>query len=521
MREPPQIDRYEILGELGKGANGIVYLGRDTRLGREVAIKVVNPSLVRDPVVLARFHREAKAVSKLNHPNIIQLIDYSGPGSRSPYLVVERLLGKNLDDLVCERQAPIDAFMAAAAVHQICLGLQHAHSQGLVHRDLKPENVFVEPDGRIVLCDFGIARSFDGEEKGTLASHNTRLAGSPLYMSPEQIATPGNVGPASDMFSLGSLLFFLVTGRHAFMTDSVVNVLKRILAAKPESLRELRPGLPDRFYRIVDKLHQQAPEKRYTSAQAIADSLTLVLKETGAPDPKKALQTQLQKLGQATQAMSKSQIVALDDLDVDSQTVISSLTGAHKLPAEGAAAASGAAAKPRTKEAERTTKIAPIAVTVIAKKGELDVTSDVIIHQGPGETTIENILARKRKRSLQGAESTRQTTLLIVVGILAIALLASLLLIVTSKRRAPPPLAPIIAPAIVNNGTLRLTTQPTADVYVDERKIGNSASMGPVPLPPGTHRLRLVHPKLGKHEESFEVAAGMDTTLNIDLRKKK
>ncbi len=244
MGERPKIDRYEILGELGKGANGIVYLARDTRLAREVAIKVINPAIARDPVVLGRFHREAKAVAKLHHPNIIQLIDYSGQESQSPYLVVERLFGKNLDDMVVERAAPLDPGLAAAAVHEICLGLQHAHSLGIVHRDLKPENVFIEPTGRIVLCDFGIARSFDGEEKGTLASHNTRLAGSPLYMSPEQVASPGSVGPASDMFALGSLLFFLVTGRHAFVADTVVNVLKRIVAAKPDSLREVRPGLP-------------------------------------------------------------------------------------------------------------------------------------------------------------------------------------------------------------------------------------------------------------------------------------
>lgn len=504
----PKIDRYEILGQLGKGANGIVYLGRDTRLGREVAIKVVNPELARDPVVLSRFHREAKAVAKLHHANIIQLLDYSGPNSKQPYLVVERLFGKNLDDLVAERQEPLDAATAAAAAHEICLGLQHAHSLGLVHRDLKPENVFIEPEGRIVLCDFGIARSYEVEEKGTLASSNTRLAGSPLYMSPEQVTAPASVGPASDMFSLGSLLFFLVSGRHAFMADSVVNVLKRVSSAKPDDLRTIRPGLPDRYYRVLDKLFQLQPEKRYTSAQAIADSLLLIVKESGTSDPRRALQSSLQKLGHATEAMSKSQIVSLDDLDEESKTVVSSLTGRHQLPD----------AEEKNDRSEKRDERKETARPKEAPR------QDAAKKPASGAQTKADVVAPQERRSSKQIQppQTSNATVWIVVAILAMAIIVSLTLVLTQKRRhaATPYLPPPTAPALAATGTLRLTTQPTVDVYVDERKLGTSAAMGPVPLPPGPHVLRLIHPKLGKHEEQFVVQAGADTTINVDMRKK-
>jgi serine/threonine protein kinase len=491
LRDPPKIDRYEILGQLGKGANGLVYLGKDTRLSREVAIKVVNPDLVKDPVVLSRFHREAKAVAKLHHPNIIQLLDYSGPNSKQPYLVVERLHGKNLDDLVCERKEPLDAASAAAAAHEICLGLQHAHSLGLVHRDLKPENVFVEPEGRIVICDFGIARSFEPDATGTLASSNTRLAGSPLYMSPEQITTPQTVGPPSDMFALGSLLYFLVTGQHAFMTDTVVNVLKRIVAGKPDDLRTTRPGLPDRYYRVVEKLFSVQPEKRYTSAQAIADSLLLIVKESGASDPRRALQAALQKLGHTTGSMSKSQIVALEDLDEESKTVVGTLTGRTVIPVERAKAEG--ASKPAPKPS-----VTPLT-----------------------DSNVDRLLAHKRSRSLNAPRARSNTTTWIVVSILAAAILVSLVLVLTAKRKHPHALAlpAPAAPQVAATGTLRLFTVQTVDVYIDDRKIGSSASMGPVPLPPGVHTLRVMHPKLGKHEEQFAVQAGRDTTINVDLQR--
>jgi len=484
---PPKIDRYEVLGQLGKGANGIVYLARDTRVGRDVAIKVINPELAVDPVVLQRFHREAKAIARLHHGNVLQLIDYSGPNAKLPYLVTERLHGTNLDDLIGERGTPLDGATAAAMVHEICLGLQHAHSLGIVHRDLKPENVFLEPEGRVVLCDFGIARSFDSAEVGTLASKNTRLAGSPLYMSPEQVSNPASVGPTSDMFSLGSLLFFLVTGRHAFMADTVVSALKRIVNATPDDLRALAPNLPERLYRIVDKLLSKDPARRYTSAQAIADSLLLIVKESGHADPRRALSSMLQTLGRSSATRVK--IIPVEELDEESKTMVMSATGIKAI-----------------------TKAAPSAKP-----------SAVITQSTTGERTREvkiHPVTRPAGKSETPPAATHQPNVsLIVIAILGVALIAAAALLLTATK--PPPPLPKVPSAISSTGTLRISTQAGADVFIDERRIGSSGTLGPTPLPAGLHTLRVIHPKLGKYEEQFEIHEGEDTTLNVDLKKSK
>ncbi len=479
MPPPLKIDRYEILGQLGKGANGIVYLARDTRGGREVAMKIINPELARDPVVLRRFHREAKAISRLSHSNVLQLLDYSGPNAELPYLVTERLNGDNLDDLIAARQGPLDGPHAAAIAHEICLGLQHAHSLGIVHRDLKPENVFLEPDGRVVLCDFGIARSFDTAEQGTLASKNTRLAGSPLYMSPEQISTPQSVGPASDMFALGSLLYFLATGRHAFLADTVVNALKRIVKATPDSLREARPGLPERFYRIVDKLLARDPARRYTSAQAIADSLLLGGKEAGHADPRRGLTTLLQQLG-GTGRRSKSRIIAVEDLDAESKTVV----------------ASAASGKVQRKRAEpKVDPKAPIAETAIAPA-----------YRSSRAQTPARIPGRPSQVPL------------IIATILGLGLIIGGAMLLSARQRDAAQAK--LPPAIVATGTLRVTTHPGSEIFVDDRKIGASAAIGPTPLPAGRHLLRVVHPKLGQAEQPVDIQEGVDLTVSVDLRRK-
>lgn len=420
MPAPPlKIDRYDVLGQLGKGANGIVYLGNDRRTGREVAIKVVNPERVGEALVLTRFHREAKAVAKLNHPNIIQLLDYSGPQASVPYLVVERLHGKNLDDLMAERGQSLSFTLAAAAAHEICLGLQHAHSANIIHRDLKPENVFIEPEGRVVLCDFGIARSYSSDEKGTLAGGKTRLAGSPLYMSPEQVASPASVGPASDMFALGSLLFFLITGRHAFMAESVVAVLKRVASGRPDKLRDAKPGLPERLYRIVDKLHEHEPGRRFTSAQAIADSLLLVVQESGEKEPRRALGSLLKALGDTTTSMSKSRIVSLDELDQEAKTVVMSVSSDIAKGQRPKAPVGGDAKAQRSREATATR----------SASREVDLAASTRVGTAPPGP-------RARHGSKAGPQAPRpRSPLLMVTAIIGGALLIAGLIVWFTARR--------------------------------------------------------------------------------------
>jgi serine/threonine protein kinase len=479
MNPPPVIDRYEILGQLGKGGNGVVYLARDVRTGAEVAIKIIHPELARDPVVLQRFQRETRAIAKLQHGNILQLLDASGPHSAFPYLVMERLRGKNLDELVVERQKPLDGVSAAAVAHEICLGLQHAHSVGIVHRDLKPENIFIEPSGRVVLCDFGIARSFDRDEHGTLAGNNTRLAGSPLYMSPEQVLTPQEVGPASDMFSLGSVLFYLVTARHAFMADSVVNALKRVIDAKPDDLHALRGDLPDRLYRVVEKLHAKEPSKRYTSGQAIADSLLLTLKEAGHHDPRRAIPVILKELARSE---PRAPVIAIEDFDDDAITLV------------------------RAASRETVVKRAPATA---------DDAPTRLLHAPPVEMT----------RTASSPLDSRTTLGLVLLTLIGLFMLFAITW--TFKDNKPPPVSQPVAadvipevPARVSTGTIQLVTQAGAEVFVDDRSMGSTTGIGPLTLTSGKHALRVVHPKLGHREEPILIEPGINSTITIDLRER-
>ncbi len=306
-----RIDRYELLASLGQGATGIVYLARDTKLDQEVALKVISPEVASNPAIRSLFHREARAISKLRHPNIIALHDYSGPESETIYLVVERLSGITLFDLV--EKKPLDFVTAAAAGYELCLALDHAHQAGIIHRDLKPENVFLEPDGRIVLCDFGIARDYQSGIQNTLASQKTALAGSPLYMSPEQILTPQKVGPASDLFSLGSVLYYLVSAAHAFDAPTMPKVLKAVSSAKYQSLDAARTDVPMPYVNIVHRLLQREPDKRFASARQVGEQLLAIVRSSPHAEPRFALQAAQKK----TSGLTTSQLIPLDALSAD------------------------------------------------------------------------------------------------------------------------------------------------------------------------------------------------------------
>lgn len=306
-----RIDRYELLASLGQGATGIVYLARDTKLDQEVALKVISPEVASNPAIRSLFHREARAISKLRHPNIIALHDYSGPDSETIYLVVERLSGITLFDLV--EKKPLDFVTAAAAGHELCLALDHAHQTGIIHRDLKPENVFLEPDGRIVLCDFGIARDYQSGIQNTLASQKTTLAGSPLYMSPEQILTPQKVGPASDLFSLGSVLYYLASAAHAFDAPTMPKVLKAVSAAKYQSLDSARTDVPMPYVNIVHRLLQKDPVKRFASARQVAEQLLAIVRASPLAEPRFALQAAQKK----SPGLTTSQLIPLEALSAD------------------------------------------------------------------------------------------------------------------------------------------------------------------------------------------------------------
>ncbi|MGE5124941.1 MAG: protein kinase domain-containing protein, partial [Betaproteobacteria bacterium] len=270
---------YEIVAPLGHGGMGLVFRARDTRLNREVAIKVLPQNLADDAEALDRFKREAKAVAALSHPNILAIHDFESHEG-APYVAMELLEGETLRARLADGALPSRKAVEIALA--IAAGLAAAHDKGIVHRDLKPENVFLLRDGQVKVLDFGLARvePIAAEEgKGaptvSLSTEPGRVMGTVGYMAPEQVRGRA-VDARADIFSFGAVLYEMLTGKRAFAGDSAVETLNAILKEDPPSLfdstRNLSPGLE----RIVRRCLEKRPEERFRTAHDLAIALEAV-----------------------------------------------------------------------------------------------------------------------------------------------------------------------------------------------------------------------------------------------------
>nr|MDQ5872770.1 serine/threonine-protein kinase [Acidobacteriota bacterium] len=268
---------HEILAPLGKGGMGEVYRARDTRLGRELAIKILPAALASDPERLRLLEHEARAASALNHPNIVTIYDI-GQADSTFYIAMELVEGESLRDLIVAGQLPLRRLLSIAA--QVADGLAKAHGAGIIHRDLKPENLMVSRDGFVKILDFGLAklvpvRTEPSSELSTSSQEQIDaggVAGTVGYMSPEQ-ASAKPVDFQSDQFSLGAVLYELATGARAFRRETPVQTLAAILEAEPEPIASLNPRLPAPFCWIVERCLAKDPEERYASTRDLARDL--------------------------------------------------------------------------------------------------------------------------------------------------------------------------------------------------------------------------------------------------------
>jgi serine/threonine protein kinase/tetratricopeptide (TPR) repeat protein len=285
---------YEILAPLGAGGMGEVYRARDTRLGREVAIKVLPDHLARDPDSLARFEREARAVAALAHPNILDIHDI-GSESGFQYLVTELLEGESLRQRLTG--SPLPWRTAVEIGLAVADGLASAHAHGIVHRDLKPENVFLTFDGRVKILDFGLARlepKKSTESSPTIATptRTGTVMGTAGYMSPEQ-ARGGHADPRSDIFSLGCILYEMATGKRAFFAGNAAETLVAILRDEPRDPGDLVPDLPDHLRLVILRCLAKYPDSRFESARDLAFALKVAGTESArsplAPPAKRRL----------------------------------------------------------------------------------------------------------------------------------------------------------------------------------------------------------------------------------------
>jgi serine/threonine protein kinase len=267
-----RLAHYEILEVLGKGAFGIVLKAFDEKLHRMVAIKVLSPQLAASGTARRRFIREAQAAAAVRHEHVINI--HAVDEQPIPYLVMEYVAGPTLQQKL-DRSAPLEMKEILRIGYQIASGLAAAHKQGLVHRDIKPSNILLENGvERVKLTDFGLARAVDDAS----LTQSGMVAGTPMYMAPEQ-AMGEKLDHRADLFSLGTVLYVMCTGRPPFRASGTLAILKRVCEDSPRPIREINAEIPEWLAEIIAKLHAKKPEERYQSAQEVADLLARYLAE--------------------------------------------------------------------------------------------------------------------------------------------------------------------------------------------------------------------------------------------------
>jgi serine/threonine protein kinase len=262
----PELPDFEVLEELGRGGMGVVYKARQHHPDRIVALKCL--SVIGDEDLLSRFRREADAIGRLEHPNVVRLYQ-AGAWAGRPFMVMEYFPGGSLRDQL--RGVPRPFADAARLTAAIARAVHAAHDRKIVHRDLKPANILLADDGTPKVADFGLAKRLD--QDATLTSDGV-VMGTPSYMAPEQAAGRwAEVGPAADIYGIGAILYELLTGRPPFRGADTAETLEQVLRAKPVPPGELRPGTPPGLDAVCLKCLAKRPRDRYPTAAALADDL--------------------------------------------------------------------------------------------------------------------------------------------------------------------------------------------------------------------------------------------------------
>jgi len=254
--------RYELRKRLARGGMAEVFLAEDQLLGRPVAVKVLFPEFAADPSFVERFRREAQAAANLNHPNIVGVYDW-GREESTYYIVMEYVEGRSLSQII-RKEGPLPAPRVAEIAEGIASALGFAHKGDVVHRDMKSGNVIISENGQVKVADFGIATAISGNTEANLTQTGT-VMGTATYFSPEQ-AQGLTVDGRSDLYSLGVVMYEMLTGSPPFMGDSSVSIAYKHVQEQPEPISEKRPGVPEALQAITAKLMNKDPDKRYSSA---------------------------------------------------------------------------------------------------------------------------------------------------------------------------------------------------------------------------------------------------------------
>jgi serine/threonine protein kinase len=289
-----RLGRYTLDGVLGEGAMGRVYLATDPKLDRQVAIKVMSPHYAALPGAVERFEREARAIAKLRHPNIVEIFDHAESEREGLYLVMERLVGLNLLELV-EQHGAVPEGVAASLMSEVCRALDHAHGWGVIHRDLKPANIIAELNGRVVLTDFGLVKAFAAKNPlHAGAWESTRVMGTPGFMAPEQMLG-ATLGPTADLFAMGVLYYNLLTANMPYTATSPIELVKQMQRMQYTDPREYVRELSPLSVQLIAACLNPRAQDRPQSAAVVRERLQSVLRECQLIDPRDVISRYLRE----------------------------------------------------------------------------------------------------------------------------------------------------------------------------------------------------------------------------------
>jgi serine/threonine-protein kinase len=271
-----ELGQYRLTRKLGAGGMGEVYLAEHRLLKRPCAIKLIRPELARDAEYAQRFEREVRATAGLRHPHVVQIFDFGQAEDGTLYYVMEYLNGESLDDLV-ERCGRLPASRVVHFLEQICAALEEAHAAGLVHRDVKPNNVLVCQHGRnfdeVKLLDFGLVQSTRADTPGPRLTSENAVMGTPEFMSPEQARGSSNIGPRSDLYSLGAVGHYLLAGRPPFVGNTAMEVIVAHIHVPVLPLSSFHVEAPADLEAVLMRCLSKSPDDRFATAGELREAL--------------------------------------------------------------------------------------------------------------------------------------------------------------------------------------------------------------------------------------------------------
>jgi len=273
------VGRYVILDRIGSGSMGRVYKARHLMMDRTVAIKIIAPEIASNERVVARFQREMKLVGRLDHPNVVRAFD-ADRVSKVLFIVMEYVPGQSLGERL--KKGPVPALEMVEYAAQACLGLAHAHGQGIVHRDIKPSNILVTNDRKVKVLDLGLGVLMEADTSATFATADGIAVGTVDYMSPEQ-ACGREVDGRTDVYGLGCTIYHLTTGKLPFPGSNPIERLGKRLSGKHVPITEHLPDVPASFVRVLDKMMALKPSERYATAAEAAEALASLVRPRKVP----------------------------------------------------------------------------------------------------------------------------------------------------------------------------------------------------------------------------------------------